>query len=328
MVELTLNGSPAAWWIPRSNVGKLVTEALTQLLEIGPVDSDPGRLHPGEHRHQGSLDLGVQVELSPLFQLGTQLARQPGGDHRPPTGVIDVGPFREVEHPLGTAPAVGLIGGPQLEPEVSQRQLAQVVRPCCRLHHVGGEGGVEQGAVDRQPLLDEMAEEVLGVVRHPLPRGVTDRLEQWAGRCHRHVSGGAVFGHGQPGQLVAFPYRYQHQRARFGQSGDLAGVGDPGYVHFESLRPRRLVRPEGVQLIEDAVELEALEQVLGDTAVPWRPHQLGGGDAQVEIVDQTHQPLVEEDLVAMLLQVGFEPWAVIVEVLVDALEVAVLGDQP
>ena len=56
--------------------------------------------------------------------------------------------------------------------------------------------------------------------------------------------------------------------------------------------------------------------------------KLGRRYSKVEVVNQPHQALVEEDLVAVFCEVGLEPGAVVIEVLVDALEIAVLGDEP
>ena len=76
-----------------------------------------------------------------------ELFGQSPGDHRPPTGIGDVGALREVEHALGARGRVALLAWPKLDAEVPQRELSQVVCPGRRLHDIGSESGVEERTV-------------------------------------------------------------------------------------------------------------------------------------------------------------------------------------
>ena len=80
--------------------GQPAAEIRAHLLQIGPVDSDPGVFHPGQDRDQRELEASEEVDLV----AGIELCLQPLGElsyrFDPPSGGIEVGATREVERSL------------------------------------------------------------------------------------------------------------------------------------------------------------------------------------------------------------------------------------
>ena len=209
-------------------------QPVAEALQLVAVDGDAGVLHAGEHADERHLDVVVERAQALGVERGEQRRDQAVDGEGPPGGGGGRrrGRAVEVELALGRRVAVGDPGA-----GVADHQLLEQVAALGRVEEVGGQRGVERQAAHVDVEAGERAHERLGLVGGERPtagagqrgQGVAHAgIGEQRARDPHHVAGGAVAHEGQAlevgAPLRARPRRRQRERrAVAGERGEHLG---------------------------------------------------------------------------------------------------------
>ena len=327
--------------------GQLVADAGQR---VG-VDADADLLHAGQHPHQGGFD-GVMQVGQPLGGQGLPQRRgQPVHRQRGPTGLHGRGDGRtvgavgfEVQAEL----ALGRIRTRQLQAGEAGQHVGQVVAVAGRVEQVGGQHGVEAQVRRVDAPVDQLAPERLGPVHGHRRAAGAEHL----GQSRSHLAAIAIAAAGQeaaghetgPARGGVDDEGEPHiDPARGGQGQQVAGSAGRG-PHpgrglrrgVEHLHGRLQNRGRGRfgvaqhlgQPVVQRAELQEVEELAHRLAVDVADGQIGQRSPQGHVAHQGHHLGVGADLVLGLAQVLAELGGQGVEVGENAVEAAVLVDQP
>ena len=188
-------------------LGHLGDQAIGQGLQLVTIDPDAQVLHPGQHPHEGHLDLVVQLgEAASLERLAHRRSQRSGGQGA--TGGHPVATVAIAVTQVELARRRALLAG-HLRPGVFGQQLRQVVAGVGRIEQVGGQLGVESQAGHLYLEAEERPQQRLGVmgdqthraVEQPDHLVVTQRQHPGGGLGEpRHLALGSIEDDRQPGQ--------------------------------------------------------------------------------------------------------------------------------
>ena len=345
---MTLKSSPAASTIAARCRSTSATSRSRRRLELVPVDPDADVLHAGEHADERDLDVVVERAQALGVEGGEERRDQPVDGQRAAgrRGGARRGRSLEVELARRGDVAVG-----DASAGVADEQLLEQVAALGRVEEVGGQRGVERQAADVDVEAGEGAHERLGLVGGERPAAdAGERAELGAdlgvgeelAREPQHVAGVAVADEGQAlegrSALRAGPRGGQRQRRVAGarrRQGLDGGVGggqrlDLRLEHDRLGRRRAQVGVEGLgQPVEQGVELEEVEE-------PADLVDVDGRRVEDELVDRRSSGTSRTRTITSSFWRTFASCAarfsrsfgrLLVEVLEDAVEPAVGGDQ-
>ena len=335
-VELLLRGGVD----PNDERVALLGQIGAQLLEEVAVHGDAHGFHLGEHADEGAFD--SLVELGEVAAGQGVLEELPQREHRvrAPTGLFDRRVAVEVER------AVGNIGGANLEAQMTTDEIIQDVGPLPRLHQVRHHRGVEVERLERhrrQPV-----GQLLGAMGHEGAPAVAEQTAERRGhlRVGQHLTvdvGGITLGGRDPEAHQrgtaggADPARLECVAALSGRQRvealDRRGRRGDVIDHDLDDRPDGLVlggRIDAKRLDEariEGAELELVEQRAHRLAVKRSGLELGRVEVDVAVEPESHHLPVLEHPLTRLTEVLALFRGQLLEMFVDAFEVAVGGDE-
>ena len=300
-----------------------VVEPAPQLVEQVGVDGDPRALHRRERAEQWQLDVAYEQRPPLCLQLDPERLGEvdhgAGPEHGRLRDLHRVGRLvAEVEHEL----VVGITGrtsadlGAQLTLQVTQGEVAQVVRALVGSQQVGRHLGVAHQSVEVPATCPDGQQRPLGVVDRLRVSGIGQPS------CQRRVVVGAELRDVEVGSsAVGTRERQRHQVA--GAAPPATDRLDPrehagamsaqpcsygtGLEHVaDDLEPtlgRGLLSGQDLeQPVAQHPELQPVEQAVHCVAVPVLPLEVGAPERQVEVAQQGVDPTVRRDVVEVLAE--------------------------